>query len=123
SCVSASRRDPRSTGSRGSTRRGRGSCRWVATHPSRQPRARLPMVAAAGGRVVPLGVDSSFTPAPSATADGAASGLLGPIGAVEDLLHVGSTIDRKRIDILLRVFAAVRAVRPSVRLVRVGGPL
>ena len=82
----------------------------------------LPGIDATRSRVVPLGVDSCFTPAPSATADGAASGLLGPCGAVEDLLHVGSTIDRKRIDVLLRVFAAVRAVRPSVRLVRVGGP-
>ncbi len=83
----------------------------------------LPEIDAARSRVVPLGVDSSFTPVPSATADGDARRLLGPCGAVEDLLHVGSTIDRKRIDILLRVFAAVRAVRPSVRLVRVGGLL
>jgi glycosyltransferase involved in cell wall biosynthesis len=37
------------------------------------------------------------------------------------LLHVGSTIPRKRIDVLLDVFAAVRAVRPDARLVRVGG--
>jgi glycosyltransferase involved in cell wall biosynthesis len=39
-----------------------------------------------------------------------------------DLLHVGSTIARKRIDVLLRVVAAVRRHRPEVRLVRVGGP-
>jgi len=83
----------------------------------------LPGIDAARSRVVPLGVDASFTPVPSATADGDAGRLLGPCGAVEDLLHVGSTIDRKRIDVLLRVFAAVRAVRPSVRLLRVGGLL
>jgi glycosyltransferase involved in cell wall biosynthesis len=49
-----------------------------------------------------------------------AARLLGPRGGLE-LLHVGSTIPRKRIDVLLDVFAAVRAVRPEARLVRVGG--
>jgi glycosyltransferase involved in cell wall biosynthesis len=37
------------------------------------------------------------------------------------LLHVGSTIPRKRIDVLLRVFAAVREKSRDIRLVRVGG--
>ena len=46
--------------------------------------------------------------------------MLGPRGPVE-LLHVGRTITRKRIDVLLDVFAAVRARRPEARLVRVGG--
>jgi glycosyltransferase involved in cell wall biosynthesis len=36
------------------------------------------------------------------------------------LLHVGSTIARKRIDVLLRVFAEVAAIAPEVELVRVG---
>jgi glycosyltransferase involved in cell wall biosynthesis len=40
-----------------------------------------------------------------------------------DLLHVGSTIQRKRVDVLLRVFAAVRKEFPRARLVRVGGAL
>jgi glycosyltransferase involved in cell wall biosynthesis len=40
-----------------------------------------------------------------------------------DLLHVGSTVPRKRIDVLLRVFAAVRREFPRARLIRVGGPL
>lgn len=38
------------------------------------------------------------------------------------LVHVGSTIRRKRIDILLRVFAEVVKEFPNMRLVRVGGP-
>ena len=38
------------------------------------------------------------------------------------VLHVGSTIPRKRIDVLLRVFAAVRQELPAARLIRVGGP-
>jgi glycosyltransferase involved in cell wall biosynthesis len=37
------------------------------------------------------------------------------------LLHVGSTIPRKRIDVLLAVFAAVRQRIPEARLVRAGG--
>ncbi|MGP0073334.1 MAG: glycosyltransferase family 4 protein [Bryobacteraceae bacterium] len=38
------------------------------------------------------------------------------------LLHVGSTIRRKRIDILLGVFACVIRQYPNIQLVRVGGP-
>ena len=38
-----------------------------------------------------------------------------------ELLHVGSTIPRKRIDVLLEVFARVVERRPDVRLLRVGG--
>jgi len=37
------------------------------------------------------------------------------------LLHVGSTIRRKRIDVLLRVFARVGREFPDLRLLRVGG--
>jgi len=37
------------------------------------------------------------------------------------VLHVGSTIPRKRIDVLLEVFAAVRRAHPDARLVRAGG--
>jgi len=37
------------------------------------------------------------------------------------LLHVGSCIPRKRIDVLLAVFAELRARAPSLRLVQVGG--
>ena len=37
------------------------------------------------------------------------------------LLHVGSCIPRKRIDVLLDTFAIVRRERPELRLVQVGG--
>lgn len=40
-----------------------------------------------------------------------------------DLLHVGSTVGRKRIDVLLQVFAEVRTAFPAARLIRVGGAL
>lgn len=61
--------------------------------------------------VVPLGVHPAFTPT-----DEPARREDGPL-----LLHVGSTIARKRIDVLLRVFAHVQARVPTARLVRVGG--
>jgi glycosyltransferase involved in cell wall biosynthesis len=48
--------------------------------------------------------------------------LLGP-GPSLDLLHVGSTIPRKRIDVVLRTLALVRVAHPEARLVRVGGVL
>ena len=38
------------------------------------------------------------------------------------LLHVGGNIPRKRLDVLLDVFAAVRPRAPGARLVQVGGP-
>ena len=70
--------------------------------------------------VVPNGVHPSFTPDPDAAADYDAMELTGPVGGA-DLLHVGSTIPRKRIDVLLEVLAAVARRRPSTRLWRVGG--
>ena len=73
--------------------------------------------------VVPLGVHPTCSPAADADGDARASALLAPPrnGQVE-LLHVGSTTPRKRIDVLLRAFARVRNELPEARLVRVGGP-
>ena len=47
--------------------------------------------------------------------------LLEPLGAASFLLHVGSCIPRKRVDVLLNVFARVHESRPELRLVQVGG--
>jgi glycosyltransferase involved in cell wall biosynthesis len=68
------------------------------------------------------GVDAIFTPASEISGDSEAARLLGPVlpDAVE-ILHVGSTIPRKRIDVLLRVFARIRERFGDVRLIRVGG--
>ena len=71
--------------------------------------------------VIPNGFSSAGWAEPDAIADLEAARFLGPRGGL-DLLHVGSTIPRKRIDLLLDVFAAIRAVRSTARLVRVGGP-
>jgi glycosyltransferase involved in cell wall biosynthesis len=72
--------------------------------------------------VVHNGVHPSCSPEPDPPADREAARLLGPAseGAI-DILHVGSTVARKRIDVLLRVFASLLKEFPGARLVRVGG--
>jgi len=72
--------------------------------------------------VIPNGVHPAFSRRADAEADREAERLLGPRDtcAVE-LLHVGSTIARKRVDVLLKVFAEVRREFPRARLIRAGG--
>src|SRR5262249_21724826 len=69
--------------------------------------------------VVPNGVDEPHGSLAELAHLGAE--LLGPLGRFVDILHVGSTIPRKRIDVLLEVFADLCRTDPRVRLVRVGG--
>jgi glycosyltransferase involved in cell wall biosynthesis len=72
--------------------------------------------------VAPIGVDPVFSADADPEADREAGRLIAaPPGAVE-VLHVGSTVTRKRIDTVLRSIADVRREMPCVRLVRVGGP-
>ena len=70
--------------------------------------------------VVPMGTHPSCSPDPDPAADLEADRLLGPRVGPE-ILHVGSNIPRKRIDVLIDVVAEVRRVRPDARLVKVGG--
>ncbi len=71
--------------------------------------------------VIPPGADPVFFE--TAPADDAASvDRILDHNAQPYLLHVGSTIRRKRIDVLLEVFARIAADFPELRLVRVGGP-
>jgi glycosyltransferase involved in cell wall biosynthesis len=72
-------------------------------------------------RVIPLGVHPTCSPEPDRTADAEAAELIGPDPGPINLLHVGSTIPRKRIDVLLKVFANIRREFPNARLLRVGG--
>jgi glycosyltransferase involved in cell wall biosynthesis len=72
--------------------------------------------------VVHNGPHPSCSPQAEPAVDVEAARLLGPRAQLVDLLHVGSTIPRKRIDVLLRVFASLRSSRPNLRLIRVGGP-
>jgi glycosyltransferase involved in cell wall biosynthesis len=73
--------------------------------------------------VIPLGIHPTCSPEDEPAADAEATRLLsgGPTDPL-NLLHVGSTIKRKRIDVLLEVLARVREEFPEARLVRVGGP-
>lgn len=72
--------------------------------------------------VVPNGTSAAFSVQPAPSDEASLGRLLGqaePGGL--DLLHVGTTIPRKRIDLLLRIVAAVRETRPAVRLLKAGG--
>jgi glycosyltransferase involved in cell wall biosynthesis len=73
--------------------------------------------------VIHSAVHPDFTSSPDAASDAEARRLLGPAWSGEiRLLSVASTIPRKRMDVLLRIFAAVRNEFPAARLLRVGGP-
>jgi len=72
--------------------------------------------------VIPNGVHPSCTTENNAQADAEATELLGRTADDIFLLHVGSTIPRKRIETLLQIFAAIRQSIPQIRLVRIGGP-
>jgi glycosyltransferase involved in cell wall biosynthesis len=68
----------------------------------------------------PYGISSEF----SVNTDSASNidpAILEKIGNHPFLLHVGSCIPRKRIDILLDVFARVRNIHPNLQLVKVSG--
>jgi len=49
--------------------------------------------------------------------------VLAPLGGRPFLLHVGSSIRRKRLDVLFQVFAELRARHPELRLVQQGASL
>lgn len=59
----------------------------------------------------PYGVAAEYTPRPDR-----------PASAEPFLLHVGSCVPRKRVDLLLDVFARVRETVPALRLVHIGAP-
>ena len=67
----------------------------------------------------PYGVSSEFRPDDPALR--AEMPELHPIRDRPFILHVGSCIPRKRIDVLLDVFAEIRKEHPETRLVKVGG--
>jgi glycosyltransferase involved in cell wall biosynthesis len=71
--------------------------------------------------VVYLGAHPACTPAPDPAADAEIERRLG--ARTFEVLHVSSTIPRKRVDVLFRAFSAFRSSCPGVRLIRVGGTL
>jgi glycosyltransferase involved in cell wall biosynthesis len=68
---------------------------------------------------VPYGVSREFSPEP--TEDDAAAESMAGLNGRPFLLHVGSCISRKRIDVLLDVFAELHRRLPELMLVQVGG--
>jgi glycosyltransferase involved in cell wall biosynthesis len=72
--------------------------------------------------VAPVGVGASFASESDPVADRTAARLTGTREGTTEILHVGSTIPRKRIDVVLRVLAEVGHGMASLQLVRVGGP-
>jgi glycosyltransferase involved in cell wall biosynthesis len=69
--------------------------------------------------LAPYGVSSEFTPVSSQSP--VELSWLAELSGRPWVLHVGSCIPRKRIDVLLDVVAAVRETVPDLRLVKVGG--
>jgi glycosyltransferase involved in cell wall biosynthesis len=69
--------------------------------------------------LAPLGVSPEYTPEPTQPA--VAPPWLAEVGGRPWVLHVGTCVERKRIDVLLDVVAAVRETVPDLRLVKVGG--
>lgn len=72
--------------------------------------------------VVPYGVHPVYLARPDEAAEHDVRSRLGELDeAAPELLHVGSVVARKRIDVLLDTFAEVRRHHPRARLIRVGG--
>jgi glycosyltransferase involved in cell wall biosynthesis len=69
----------------------------------------------------PPGVSPEFRPEPSP--GDSSEFVLTPLGGSPFLLHVGSSIPRKRLDVLFEVFAALRTRHPELWLVQQGGAL
>lgn len=92
------------------------------SHATRDALLESGVIDASRVAVVPYGLHPSCTPRPDLRADEVALGYLGDFDTrVPEILHVGSTIPRKRIDVLLDVVAALRTRYPTLRLIRVGG--
>ena len=72
--------------------------------------------------VVPVGVGDGFSPDADERADAAAGRLVATAPGSVEILHVGSTSPRKRVDSLLEICAALVPSVPELHLVRVGGP-
>jgi glycosyltransferase involved in cell wall biosynthesis len=73
--------------------------------------------------VAHLGVGQQFTTSGDAEADAGLARLLPMRAVVPVVLHVGATIPRKRIDVLLRFFAALQGIEPAPHLLHVGESL
>lgn len=71
--------------------------------------------------VVSPGVSNDFSSEGDDEGDAAAARLVSPVPGAIEILHVGSTIPRKRVDTLLAVCTALLPQVPDLHLIRVGG--
>jgi glycosyltransferase involved in cell wall biosynthesis len=69
----------------------------------------------------PFGTSAEFTPVPDP--DDGADALLAPLEGRPFLLHVGSSVPRKRLEVLFEVFAELRRHHPDLWLVQQGAQL
>jgi glycosyltransferase involved in cell wall biosynthesis len=118
--------EPRSVMFRLATRRiltGLQNAGWVTcdTAAIRQELLGYRLVSPDRVSVVPVGVGDVFSADADPPADREAARLLPHAPGAIEILHVGSTIPRKRIDTLLEVYAAAARSMPELRLVHVGG--
>jgi glycosyltransferase involved in cell wall biosynthesis len=90
---------------------------FYTTEHTRSELLRFQLVKAERLVQVPLGVASEFTAIPT----GHRPPWLAALAGHDWVLHVGSCIPRKRIDVLLDVVAALRTLRPKLRLLKIGG--
>ena len=86
------------------------------------------LVPASRLHVVPNGIDEAFGGARDLAAEHRLDSLLGTLcpdyrSCWPELVHVGATISRKRIDVLIEVAAAIQRLYPRMRLWKVGGRL
>ena len=95
---------------------------WVvcASDATRQQLLQHRLVQAARTSVIHNGVHPAFTASANPNVDAVIGRLLNS-GESPEVLHVGSTIGRKRIEDVLGIFAKLRARLPRLRLLRVGG--
>ncbi len=130
-CVLDPPRDPRSAPFRLMTGRilsGLRKAAWITcdSHATREELLHYGVAAPERTSIVANGVHPACSPEPDASADAEAEKLLGEREERSiDLLHVGSTIPRKRIDVLLEIFAAIARLGlnfgQQFRLIRAGG--
>jgi glycosyltransferase involved in cell wall biosynthesis len=92
------------------------------SHTVRAEALRYGIVQEERSSVAHNGVHPSCSPDPNPAADQAAAALLPFPLSTPLLLHVGSTLRRKRIELLLRTFRSVTS-QSVAKLIRVGGPL
>ena len=108
----------------GRTVRGLGRSAFVVADSEATRRGLVEQGLVAEDRVetVHLGTHPECSPEADPAADSRAAGLLGVVQPERpELLHVGSNIPRKRVDVLLATFASVRRSISGARLVKVGG--